>query len=393
MSHYLYHAGYNIHALHFQIQQESNSHLPFVKEHLISMESLEKPLLDEYALFKEIIYKHLHGLVNFSYEHIEEVPGYSACLSIADRFKREIDEILVEERIDILHVHDYQLLPILDKTNHIPCIIFSLHAPFLDTIHPVVSNWILDLTYNANKVIFSIPSYTSVAIDRGFSKLKVVTLPPLIGLSFTNKVTNELDINPAVQSTKIVITCIQRFDSKSGHQQLIEAFARIAKKVSDVHLVLVGGKSFTDTISDIRRDYYLQAEQLVKDLEIEQKVTFLGNVDYTHLSSIYMQTDIFVMLSKMECFGLAVTEAMFHSKPVVVTNVGGLAYQVRNNRTGYIVELNDINQTCTAISRLVYSVKLRKKFGRAGRKRFNAFFDPTKIADQQVKLYETCLMD
>ena len=112
----------------------------------------------------------------------------------------------------------------------------------------------------------------------------------------------------------MVITSIQRFDSKSGYEQLIRAFAVIAKNNSKVILLLVGGTSFTDSISSIRHNYMQHAKNLVDKLLLKNRVVFTGNVDYSQLSTIYNISDIVVVLSKMECFGLVATEAMFFGK-------------------------------------------------------------------------------
>ena len=133
------------------------------------------------------------------------------------------------------------------------------------------------------------------------------------------------------------------------------------------------------------------AKNLVDKLLLKNRVVFTGNVDYSQLSTIYNISDIVVVLSKMECFGLVATEAMFFGKPLVVTNVGGLAYQVKNCVNGYLVSPGDIKETVVVLNKLIQSRSLRKKMGNAGKQIYDSKFSAKLIFNKYNKYYQSLI--
>ena len=87
--------------------------------------------------------------------------------------------------------------------------------------------------------------------------------------------------------------------------QLIRAFHKIQQALNTripVVLVLVGGRSYTDTIATVRSNYIEEATSLSKTLGLDDKVFFMGNVDYYALGQVYDRSDVVVMLSENGVF-------------------------------------------------------------------------------------------
>ena len=90
----------------------------------------------------------------------------------------------------------------------------------------------------------------------------------------------------------------------------------------------------------------------------------------TNLNAIWNITDIAVMPStEKESFGLVALEAMMAKKPVVASNHGGLKEIVKDNKTGFLVEPNNINDLKIALEKLICNPDLRNTFGENGLKR------------------------
>jgi len=85
----------------------------------------------------------------------------------------------------------------------------------------------------------------------------------------------------------------------------------------------------------------VNAERLVRKLGIKDKVIFLGNSD--EVARILCFTDVFLLPSKNESFGLAALEAMAANTPVISTNTGGLPEVNIHGRTGYLSDLGAID--------------------------------------------------
>lgn len=329
LSRYLSQLNYKIYAIHFEMSTNVSASEALgypIKEYIISRSEIPKEVFQGYAAFKEEIYQHLHGIRQFKYQTIDDVPGYKDFVFCSELFSKRILDVLSNNNIDLVHFQDYQVMLGLSNIPLEVKSIFSLHAPLIDNIDRTVAKWLVRYGNKADKMVFSIPQYSEIAIKHGLKPQKSIVLPPMIDKNVMSRVTELPSVFKQIPPGSIVITCIQRFDAKSGHTQLIEGFSKISNKFKNSYLVLVGGGSFTDNISNVRRNYLLEAQNLVRDLNLTNRVIFAGSVDYMNLSEIYRRSDIVVMLSRMECFGLAITEAMFHEKPVLVTNVGGACF-------------------------------------------------------------------
>ncbi len=387
--------GYRIHTIHFEIpgadKELKISGIP-ITQHVIPSELMSDSIKKGYADFKEIIYGHLHGLKDFPYSNIQEVPGYEDFISVSELFLKQVCRVISEENIDIVHLHDYQVIGCLSALPVGVKSVFSLHAPLLKNVNPVVSNWLVKYLNKANALVFSVDEYSQTAIEVGLPKEKISTLPPIIDPKIMD-INSDTPIPPLSKISKndIVITCVQRFDSKSGQYQLVSAFSEITNRHPNARLLLVGGPSFTDSISSVRQRYYSEVVDLIGKLGLKDKVILAGNVDYLDLPRVYRRSDIVVMLSKMECFGLAVSEAMYHGKPVVVTDVGGLAYQVKHGYNGFRVKPRNIPNTAKYLDLLVSDVKLQTKMGNNGKKFFNRYLDPRVIMPKYVQIYSRIL--
>jgi glycosyltransferase involved in cell wall biosynthesis len=95
----------------------------------------------------------------------------------------------------------------------------------------------------------------------------------------------------------------------------------------------------------------------------------LGFVPHDELGELYDRAAVVVCPSYREGLPLCVLEAMAHGKPVVASAVGGIPELVEDGVTGYLVEPGDVTGLRTAIERLLADPALRRRLGRAARKR------------------------
>ncbi|MEJ2103031.1 MAG: N-acetyl-alpha-D-glucosaminyl L-malate synthase BshA, partial [Ignavibacteriaceae bacterium] len=85
-----------------------------------------------------------------------------------------------------------------------------------------------------------------------------------------------------------------------------------------------------------------ECERICRQLELCDKVKFLGKQD--GLTEILATSDLFLIPSQSESFGLAALEAMACGLPVISSSVGGLPELIKHNETGYIAEIGDIDR-------------------------------------------------
>ncbi|MFL5626839.1 MAG: glycosyltransferase [Ktedonobacteraceae bacterium] len=120
---------------------------------------------------------------------------------------------------------------------------------------------------------------------------------------------------------------VGRLDPFKGPDLLLRAAAMMAEKAQ---ILIVGGKLQGDKDVEVLR-------QLAQDLNIDQRVHFLGACPQDELPLIYSAADVVVVPSYHESFGLVAVEALACGTPVVATRAGGLMSIVRHAETGYLV--------------------------------------------------------
>ena len=125
-----------------------------------------------------------------------------------------------------------------------------------------------------------------------------------------------------------------------------------------------------------------ECERLCRQLEICDKVKFLGKQE--GLIDILNSSDLFIIPSQSESFGLAALEAMSCGLPVISSSVGGLPELVRHNETGFIAEIGDVDRMAKYAVDLLSNEKKYDLFAKNARDRAVNVFDTSKI----IPLYE-----
>jgi N-acetyl-alpha-D-glucosaminyl L-malate synthase BshA len=134
-----------------------------------------------------------------------------------------------------------------------------------------------------------------------------------------------------------ILTHISNFRPVKRIKDVIKVFYKVQQELPSKLLMVGEGPE--------KRNAELQ----VKKLGIEDKVIFLGNSH--EISKILCYTDVFLLPSESESFGLAALEAMAASTAVISTNTGGLPEVNIHGETGYLSNLGDCdNMAINAIS-------------------------------------------
>lgn len=132
-----------------------------------------------------------------------------------------------------------------------------------------------------------------------------------------------------------------------------------------------------------------ECERLARELQLEKDVIFLGKQD--GLSEILSASDIFLMPSQSESFGLSALEAMACGLPVVSSSVGGLPELILHNEVGFIAEFGDVDRMAKYTIELLQNEKKYNSFSQKSRERAVKLFDKNLIVPQYLAYYEKIL--
>ena len=180
---------------------------------------------------------------------------------------------------------------------------------------------------------------------------------------------NEYGVSP---NEKVIIH-VSNFRPVKRVQDVVKSFAKIVDKIP-AKLLLVGDGP---EISLINR--------LVEELHIRNHVLFLGKQD--NLEELYSISDLMLLLSEKESFGLVALEAMACGVPVIGTNVGGIPEVISDGETGYICELGDIDSVVDKAIHLLNEEELHRQFSQKSIQKVYDDFHGEKIVQQYEDLY------
>lgn len=158
---------------------------------------------------------------------------------------------------------------------------------------------------------------------------------------------------------------------------VLKAINLVKQTYPKVTLIIVGGGPHRENL-----------EKLVKDLDLQNNVKFVGFVSneekYVHLAS----SRALVFPSLCEGFGLVVLEAFSQKKPVLVSDVKPLSDIVSNKQDGYILSPNDEKEWADAIISLIKNQEVAKSMGLSGYETLKQNYGLDKMYEKIISMYK-----
>jgi glycosyltransferase involved in cell wall biosynthesis len=175
-----------------------------------------------------------------------------------------------------------------------------------------------------------------------------------------------------------LLVCAARLTEQKGHKWLLRAFRSVVDQLPETSLLLLGDGPLREHLEDT-----------VVNLDLVKNVRFAGW--RTDVMSILPSTDLFVLASEWEGFGLAILEAMSFSLPIIATKVGGIPEVVLDGETGWLVKARDSDALAGSILAAVSSPHKMLQCGQRGRLRVQDTFSVQKMIFDTEKIYNLLL--
>jgi len=179
---------------------------------------------------------------------------------------------------------------------------------------------------------------------------KIIIAPPGVD----SEKFKPLDLPKNKENTIFFLSILDRFHFYKGLKQLIISIKSIIDKVP--LKLYIGGRG------ELLGHY----KKFVQEQGLEKSIIFLGFIDDAELVKYYNQCDIFVLPSispVQEGFGMVALEAMACKKPVIVTEIIGVASIVRRENAGVVVRPGDVSALSEALTYLLLHEKERQIMG------------------------------
>lgn len=171
-----------------------------------------------------------------------------------------------------------------------------------------------------------------------------------------------------------VVIHVSNFRKVKRVKDVIRVFRNIAAKTK-AKLLLVGD-----------RPEKCVAWQLVEKYGLQDQVLLLGNQD--RVEELYSISDLKLLLSEKESFGLVLLEAMACGVPCIGTNIGGIPEVIKDQVSGFLVEVGDIQAASEKALAVLEDKQLSKRLTDHALKKVETAFSSQRIVSQYERIYD-----
>lgn len=302
-------------------------------------------------------------------DHYKNVNSYT------ERFLEFMDKNSL--RYDIFHAHYFYSgligLKLKEKLS-IP-LVFTFHA--MGAMKDLYGGVRDEKRINAEKEIVKLTDsiISSVELERKeliqnyqAENKKIFTVPPGVNHHIFRKIDKKLARKKiGITRKKKIILFVGRIDPIKGITLLINAVARLSKIHANFEnnfkVLLIGGDIGSRNFW--RYPEVIKIQSLIEKLDLACCVKFIGAKPHYVLPYYYNASDVVVMPSKYESFGLVVLEAMASGACVIASKVGGLSYLITDKRDGRFFKSGDLQNLSEIIWELLNNDKQREDLGRS----------------------------
>lgn len=301
----------------------------------------------------------------------------------------KIKQILLSEEPDVIHSQfAYPAGVLADKA------LYFSKAPHVITSHGVdirppgensyltdrKKQWLVRKTLErVDKHIVASDKMKELAIAAGSSEEKIEKIPNIMTdmEEVTEQEAKKIIENLGIE--KDYILSLSRLHPIKNIDDLIKAFDRI-KDEYEIDLVIAGDGEEED---DLKR--------LVNDLDLKERVHFVGRVEGKTKTALYKEASIFGLQSSREGFGITLLEAMSQQTPIVASNVGGIPEVVRDGKDAKLHEPENVSVISNHLRDLIEDKDVREKILKNQKSRMDNKFSKANIIEKHIKIYKELL--
>ena len=275
---------------------------------------------------------HFHQVVIEEYPLFEYQP-YELALST------KMVEVVRKYSLEVLHVHyaiphayaAYMAKQMLKEKGLDVRVVTTLHGTDITLVgsHPTYKSAV-EFSINNSDVVTVVSNNLKETTNKLFNITKDIKVIYnfIDAKKYDNAQKEECKRIALAQPHERIFTHVSNFRPVKRVEDVVKIFSEVRKEIPAKLLMIGEGPERA------------KAENLVKELNLVDDVFFLGNS--TEVAKILCYTDVFLLPSQTESFGLAALEAMAAGSAVISTNTGGLPEVNIHGKTGFLSDLGDV---------------------------------------------------
>ena len=295
-------------------------------------------------------------------------------------------DVVKSNKIDVLHVHyaiphayaAYMAKKMLaDEGISIP-IVTTLHGTDITLVgsHPFYKTAVTFSINHSDSVSAVSESLKQDTLRLFDIKTEINVIPNFIDLKKLDAKEKPCERSLLAPTNDKIITHISNFRPLKRIQDVITVFEKISSQVSSRLLMVGEGPEKTEAMAYVNKN------------GLNEKVLFLGNSN--EIDKILCYSDLFLLPSEMESFGLVALEAMANEVPVISSNAGGLSEVNKHGVTGFLSEIGDVTSMAENALKLLLDDDKLKQFKKQAKEQAQ-LFDIDVVVNQYEEIYQKAL--
>ena len=295
-------------------------------------------------------------------------------------------DVVKSNKIDVLHVHyaiphayaAYMAKKMLaDEGISIP-IVTTLHGTDITLVgsHPFYKTAVTFSINHSDSVTAVSESLKQDTLRLFDIKTEINVIPNFIDLKKLDAKEKPCERSLLAPTNDKIITHISNFRPLKRIQDVITVFEKISSQVSSRLLMVGEGPEKTEAMAYVNKN------------GLNEKVLFLGNSN--EIDKILCYSDLFLLPSEMESFGLVALEAMANEVPVISSNAGGLSEVNKHGVTGFLSEIGDVTSMAENALKLLLDDDKLKQFKKQAKEQAQ-LFDIDVVVKQYEAIYQKAL--
>ena len=291
-------------------------------------------------------------------------------------------DVIKNAQIDVLHVH--YAIPhayaaymakkmLLDEGIQIP-IVTTLHGTDITLVgsHPFYRPAVTFSINHSDRVTAVSESLRQDTLRLFDIKTKIEVIPNFIDVEKIESVGKPCERSLLAQKEEKILTHISNFRPLKRIMDVIAIFEQLSSEIP-CKLMMVG-----------EGPEKIKAIDYVEKKGLDDKILFLGNSN--EIDKILCYSDLFLLPSEKESFGLSALEAMAHGVPVISSNAGGISEVNKQGYSGFLAPIGDIDTMSARAKDLLLNKKLHSKFKKQA-KHQASLFSLDKIVGKYEAIY------
>jgi 1,4-alpha-glucan branching enzyme len=339
--------------------------------------------VDDFKFYEQINHVHVHRVKS----HYDNRADFYTWIDGLNKAIVQYAQVLCKEvSFDLIHAHDWLVCSAataIKRQEHIP-LLTTIHA----TEHGRNNGIHTSLQYEIHMtekelvkesdVLIVCSTYMKHEIELilDASPSKIAIFPNGIDTNFFKLSMGQSVRNTYALQDRIIVFSIGRIVNEKGFQTVIDAAPELSKRYSCLMFIVAGKGPMLD--------YY---RSVVTERGLGHVISFVGHISEEEQRAFLQESDIVLVPSLYEPFGIVALEGMLAAKPTIVSDVGGLSEIVIHSENGFKMHPGDVGSLIEQIERIVTNPKEATRIAENGREYVLQKYNWTTIAENTIRVY------